>query len=944
MEKYSRGSEWRRWDLHVHTPASYLNNQFGDSNNNETWDNYVKNLFQKALKHKICAIGITDYFSIKGYKEVLNYQENDSKLKELKFSEEEIKQIKDILLLPNIELRLKTFVGRNRVNIHVIFSNEIPVNEIEENFLENLTIWFENDPNNQSYSYKLKENNLIKLGKKLISEQFSFENESPICIGAKNAVIDDNDLSDILNKALCFKNSYLIVTPVDEDLSELSWSGQDHHVRKLLYQKSNCFFASNENTIKFGLGLKHPNKNMFLKEFGSFKPCIHGCDAHCIDKIFEPDNNQYCWIKADPTFEGLKQILYEPEERIKISPINPQDKYDYFIIDSVTFNDSNFQLEPILLNENLNCIIGGKSTGKSILLQSIALSINKEITKAKLDEVTNSETLHFDNLKIKWKDDNQGENPFQANNDNRKIVYIPQTYLNQLTDKKKDEQKTQIDDWVLEFLLKNENIHSKYEDCNKGIQDIKETKDKLVIELMLVHNKIEQLKKDSMEIGNEKGIKLLIDRLQSEKNKICTNTQCTKENLEKYDNAQKKKNAIEIKIKEIENNIEIISNIDNLVIKNDINRNLSIDIKNNLSSKQDSILEEAKTKWNIIKKGIVDELTGIKEQNVLELKKYNETIAKIDPILKNDEILNKLSDKITEESIKLNLLKSINIKKQELIREKDTLIDKLIEIPNKFKQTYENFINYINSKILTNTEKLEFYTELKLKKFEFIEKGRQIYKISNSIIKELLDEDSNFNLIDKIKKMLEKTLDEEILVKSGNTKESAIRDILDDFYFVSYKVKMDGDETSVMSPGKKALVFLKLLIILSDSKCPILIDQPEDDLDNRSIYNDLVNFIKQKKKERQIILVTHNANIVIGADAEEVIIANQQGEDSLNKSAKFEYRSGSIENIYPQKDKYGHIEKGILNQKGIQQQICDILEGGEKAFELRKNKYHLEKE
>ena len=58
---------------------------------------------------------------------------------------------------------------------------------------------------------------------------------------------------------------------------------------------------------------------------------------------------------------------------------------------------------------------------------------------------------------------------------------------------------------------------------------------------------------------------------------------------------------------------------------------------------------------------------------------------------------------------------------------------------------------------------------------------------------------------------------------------------------------MDNDTIDVMSPGKKALVLLKLLIDLADSKCPILIDQPEDDLDNRSVFNDLIPFIKRKK-------------------------------------------------------------------------------------------------
>lgn len=142
-----------------------------------------------------------------------------------------------------------------------------------------------------------------------------------------------------------------------------------------------------------------------------------------------------------------------------------------------------------------------------------------------------------------------------------------------------------------------------------------------------------------------------------------------------------------------------------------------------------------------------------------------------------------------------------------------------------------------------------------------------------------------------------------------------------------------------MSPGKKALVLLELLINLENSKCPILIDQPEDDLDNRSIYGDLVKFIRQKKMDRQIIVVTHNANIVLGADTEEVIVANQEGQDTRNAQYRFEYRSGAIENDSPVTDSNGSLVPGILNKTGIQTQICDILEGGKTAFELRQHKY-----
>lgn len=98
----------------------------------------------------------------------------------------------------------------------------------------------------------------------------------------------------------------------------------------------------------------------------------------------------------------------------------------------------------------------------------------------------------------------------------------------------------------------------------------------------------------------------------------------------------------------------------------------------------------------------------------------------------------------------------------------------------------------------------------------------------------------------------------------------------------------------------------------------------------------------QKKTQRQIIIVTHNANVVLGGDAEEVIVANQDGKDTPNGTKRFEYRSGSIENNHPQVDENGRLIPGILNTEGIQQHICDILEGGKIAFELRKNKYHMD--
>src|SRR5882724_8352857 len=137
---HQRGSEWRRWDLHVHTPASVLNNGFGSD-----WDTYVQTLFKTAIKKEIAAIGITDYFTVDGYKKIKEeYLANDQKLSSL-FSPDEVSQIKNILVIPNIEFRSDVFVGTNvnSINFHVLFSDAVPVKDLEEKFLHEIDFLYQ---------------------------------------------------------------------------------------------------------------------------------------------------------------------------------------------------------------------------------------------------------------------------------------------------------------------------------------------------------------------------------------------------------------------------------------------------------------------------------------------------------------------------------------------------------------------------------------------------------------------------------------------------------------------------------------------------------------------------------------------------------------------------------------------------------------------------------
>jgi len=68
-----------------------------------------------------------------------------------------------------------------------------------------------------------------------------------------------------------------------------------------------------------GLAKKHNSQKAFIKEFKTLKPCICGSDAHKYEELFKRDDNKFCWIKADPTFKGLKQIIYELDDRVKFN-------------------------------------------------------------------------------------------------------------------------------------------------------------------------------------------------------------------------------------------------------------------------------------------------------------------------------------------------------------------------------------------------------------------------------------------------------------------------------------------------------------------------------------------------------------------------------------------------------------------------------------------------
>lgn len=138
-----------------------------------------------------------------------------------------------------------------------------------------------------------------------------------------------------------------------------------------------------------------------------------------------------------------------------------------------------------------------------------------------------------------------------------------------------------------------------------------------------------------------------------------------------------------------------------------------------------------------------------------------------------------------------------------------------------------------------------------------------------------------------------------------------------DHVSVRYSVEYDGTDIRNLSPGTRGIVLLLLYLALdrTDDR-PLIIDQPEENLDPKSIFDELVPLFAEAKLQRQVIMVTHNANLVINTDADQVIIA-EAGTHMPGALPTISYVSGGLE------------------EKEIRDRVCSILEGGEDAFKSR---------
>lgn len=411
MKRFPNGSDWRKWDLHVHTPQSSLENQYGNN-----WEAYLSAI--EEFGDEVAVMGATDYCTITGYVKLLEHR-----------AQGRIANIEAVF--PNIEFRITPETNKDKgVNIHLIVNPADPrhVDKIKH-ALGRLHFRY----NGQNYS--CSDQQLIELGIAIAGRSSQEQN---LRDGINQFKPSFDTFEDWLRSETWLRDNSIIIASNSsgDGISGLRDNGL-LAVRQNIYRLVDAIFSGNPQDCEYFQGRGSDTRADVIAKYGKILPCVHGSDAHGLSKIFRPDLDRFCWIKADPTFAGLKQVLYD-HTRVRIQKAFPNIKTPYQYIKQVCFTDRSghalFSDQPINFSPDLNAIIGGKSSGKSLLLYHMARAINAGEVSNKLRISGQPVYDDFSNLDVEvtW---GNGEVSSLHGDDSRPVTYIPQLYINHLAER-----------------------------------------------------------------------------------------------------------------------------------------------------------------------------------------------------------------------------------------------------------------------------------------------------------------------------------------------------------------------------------------------------------------------------------------------------------------------------------------------------------------------------
>lgn len=461
-EDDAHGYEWRKWDLHLHAPGTKLNDQFRAVDGKDIWDEYCRRLHESDVK----AFGITDYFSADCYFATVSaYRTRYPTSAKIFF--------------PNIELRTNYVVNKaeEEVNVHLIFNSFQPDHENRiKSFLDSLKIMRTARLDRDIKASELKQTS-------------DFESATT------NREYIRNALTEAYGRDANLLDYVLIVTAANNDgIRAKAGVKRKAEVSDELDKFSDAFFGNAGNVSYFLRGDRAEDK----RETTESKPVLSGCDAHSFDDLdtklgqvvtTQTDGivSEPTWIKADLTYEGLKQIVFEPENRVHIGDIPLSERrilqngtryIESLYIDSIEGYQEEqhgawFCNERIVLGKELVAIIGNKGSGKSALTDVIGLLANshnqmsKGLSSGKSEELfsfLNKEKFlkggcakHFEGT-LNWYEGEPDRKALDARTAvhlPEKVEYLPQKYLERIcANIADDEFRSTLNEVVFRYVEK----------------------------------------------------------------------------------------------------------------------------------------------------------------------------------------------------------------------------------------------------------------------------------------------------------------------------------------------------------------------------------------------------------------------------------------------------------------------------------------------------------
>lgn len=938
--KNTRGSEWNKWDLHIHTASSYDSPYKADD---------ADELLCRALiENDIKAVAIIDHFKI-----------DKARIEHLR------KLAPEIVFFPGVELR--TDKGANNLHLILIFS--------EQSDLETLSADFD--------AIMLRTKSKSRDSDETIYWQF-------------DDVVEFNKNHGGLISIHAGKKS----------------NGIDKEISNALPVKEAIKADIAQNVDLFEVGKKKDVEDYYKYVFKEIdeKPVILCSDCHDPRKYSTKDT---LWIKANLTFEGLKQCIFQPSERVYIGTIpatvDRVNKNKKANIESLSVhriaepkNDGAHWFDfDISLNAGLVAVIGNKGSGKSAFSDIIG-----QVCKCKT--MGNASFLNENRFRkmpknlagdyiaeVKWKDGHSEQKRLDVSEFETVIEdaqYLPQKYIEDVCNDIGNIFQEEIDKVIYSYVDRTERGSA------TNLSELVKNKSQIIhIEMEGVCEEIKRLNECIIRLERKKTSQyqlLIADSLKKyqeildrhEKNK----PQEIKKPDEKAENVQYQEKLTKINKEIAELNKKIEQNRDELIKINDaiaeteqmiaklrVLRSEFGDIKEELNTyfekyqleiKEEDfclkdpleIVEQYKNKLiadkaikqlilngSPMEKGLFNELKTTQEKkneliatSDVEEKKYQKYLNDLQDWEKEKQKIIGSQDteecltyfKYEKEYLDNNLEKDYHKAREE----RDIKFRKLFALKQQIVLIYQEIYIPIEQEIknlLGNLEEtIEFQAEMQLvnndfsdkilssisQRFAGIFKGRT--EANNRMTRllrstEFSDENSVLDLVNNIVLAVDEDIDNS---EKKNVDKKGFYDYLYglEYVGVSFKLKMGGRDLEELSPGERGIVLLIFYLALSQNSTPIIIDQPEDNLDNQSVYNKLVPCICAAKQKRQVIIVTHNPNIAVACDAEQIICCK------MNKNThEITYLSGAIED------------------QEIKQNVVDILEGTMPAFDLRRRKY-----